>query len=891
VSPGFGSTARLDTAAGQVTYYRLGRLTELGVGALEQLPFSRRVLLEGALRHAEQSGEARGEQDVLALATPGPQSVEIGFRPGRVIHQDFTGGAAMVDLAAMRAAVQRFGGEADRVNPVIPTDFVIDHSVQAEFAGSPDAFDLNVEQELRQNRERYVFLRWAEQAFRNFRLVPPGTGIIHQVNLEFLATVVQRSVSGGVPIAYPDTVVGTDSHTTMVNGMGVLGWGIGGIEAEVAMLGRPLFMLVPEVVGVRLSGALRPGSTATDLVLTVTRMLRDHGVVGKFVEFCGRGVDSLSLADRATVANMAPEYGATVGFFPVDGETLNYLRLTGRDPDLVDLVERYTLAQHLFRRHSDPEPRFDELVELDLDSIQTCLAGPRRPHDQVALRDVPGSFRAAVASDPRPGVAVELRGETDEVADGSVVIAAITSCTNTSNPSLMMTAGLLAQNAVERGLRVRPHVKTSLAPGSPVVVDYLARAGLLPYLETLGFHVVGFGCTTCAGGSGSLAQPVARAIEDNDLMVAAVLSGNRNFEGRIHPLCKLAYLASPPLVVAYALSGTVDLDLEAQPLGVDARGGPVFLRDIWPSGADVQRALDRGVSAEQYGARYARVFDGDARWRALPSNVGPLFAWDPASTYVREPAYFETFDPQPPDWQSVRGARALVVVGDSVSTDHISPAGAIPRESLAGRYLTAHGVPEAEFNSYGARRGNHEVMLRGTFANPQLRNVLTPDHRGGITRHLPSGDVLPIYEAAARYRSHGVPLLVLAGREYGSGSSRDWAAKGQALLGVRAVLAESFERIHRSNLVGMGVLPLEYVPGQNRDSLHLQGDEVFDVLGLEDGLQPGQRLTVRATPDAGSPQTFEVTARVDAPIEVLYYKHGGVLQLALRELMRPTTPD
>jgi aconitate hydratase len=889
LSGGFGSAARLDTPSGSVSYFRLGRLAELGLGDIDRLPYSARVLLEGALRHAEQTGD--GEADVLALARPGETPTEVAFRPRRVLHQDFTGGAAMVDLAAMRAAMHRLGGDPQRINPVVPTDFVIDHSVQAEFSGTAEAFDLNVDLEISQNRERYLFLRWAQEAFQNFRLVPPGTGIIHQVNLEHLATVVQISrMADGEQIAAPDSLVGTDSHTTMINGLGVLGWGVGGIEAEAVMLGRPLFLLVPEVVGVRLHGQLRPGVTATDLVLTVTALLRKHGVVGKFVEFCGPGVDRLALADRATVANMAPEYGASLGFFPVDDETLSYLRATGRGPHHLDLVERYTRAQGLFRTSQAPLPNFASLLEFDLGSVETSLAGPRRPHDRLSLREVQPSFVAALGTHVTPAgpprrLSIQVDGNAVEIGDGAVVIAAITSCTNTSNPALMVGAGLLAKKAVERGMRVQPYVKTSLAPGSAVVADYLVRAGLMPHLEALGFYVVGFGCTTCAGGSGSLSPPVAVGVAEHDLLVAAVLSGNRNFEGRIHPQCRLAYLGSPPLVVAYALAGTVDIDLEHEPLGTDAGGQQVFLRDVWPDDDEVRQTLTQVLDPDDFIARYARVFDGDSRWRALSPKTGPLFEWESDSTYIREPAYFRALEAEPPPFSDIRAARALVVLGDSVSTDHISPAGDIPRDSPAGRYLIERGVRPAEFNSYGARRGNHEVMVRGTFANIRLRNALVPELAGGWTRHLPSGEVLTVFEAAERYQAAGQPLVVLAGRDYGAGSSRDWAAKGPALLGVRAVLAESFERIHRSNLVGMGVLPLQYLPGENRASVGLNGEEVIDILGLDDSLTPGQRLTVQAALADGGIHRFEVIARVDSPVEVEYLRHGGILPFVLRQLL------
>ena len=874
---GFGSAAELTGSDGLRTYFRLTRLAELGVVDLDRLPYSLRVLLEGALRYAEQHHD--GQADVLALAgRADEQSKEIAFRPARVLHQDFNGGAAMVDFAAMRDAVARLGVDPRLVNPVVPTDFVIDHSVQAEFWGTSSAFDLNVEAEMRQNRERYLFLRWAQQAFSSFRLVPPGTGIVHQINLEFLASVVQER-DGTV---FCDTLVGTDSHTTMVNGLGVLGWGVGGIEAEAVMLGRPLHLLVPDVVGVRFRGSLPPGVTATDLVLTVTRRLRDVGVVGKFVEFFGTGVDTLTLADRATVANMAPEYGATVGFFPVDDETLRYLRATGRPPALVELVERYTRAQRLFRTPDAPPPAYDALVDLDLSTVQTSLAGPRRPHDRVSLDGVRASFEEALrdgrGGDPtRRHRTVDMGPARVSLGDGMVAIAAITSCTNTSNPSLMVSAGLVARNAVERGLSVPPWVKPSLAPGSAVVADYLDRAGLTPYLEALRFNLVGFGCTTCAGGSGSLSPPIASAITDEQLVVAAVLSGNRNFEGRINPWCRLAYLASPPLVVAYALAGTVDVDLERDPLAHDPAGAPVFLRELWPTEQQVGVALDAAIGPELFHARYARVFEGDARWQALPTASGPLYAWDAASTYIQEPSFFVDFRPELTPVADIRGARALVVLGDSQTTDHISPAGSIPVDSPAGRYLVEHGVRAAEFNSYGARRGNHQVMARGTFANIRLHNRLAPEREGGWTRHLPDGELLTVYAAAERYRAEGVPLVVVAGRDYGAGSSRDWAAKGPALLGVRAVLAESFERIHRSNLVGMGILPLELAPGA---SSSIVPDAVFEVLGLAAALRPGALLTVRA-----NDRDLPVRVRLDSEMEVTTYRHGGILPLVLRELL------
>jgi len=915
----FGAKTTLETAAGKVTFYRIGRLAEHGVSDPSRLPFSIRVLLENLLRHCD--GHLVTEEDVLALARWAPRDLpdrEIPFMPARVILQDFTGVPAVVDLAAMRSAVKRLGGDPRRINPLVPADLVIDHSVQVDFFGTELAFHLNVEKEFERNRERYALLRWAQKAFRNFRVVPPGTGIVHQVNLEYLAKVVQtREVNGEVE-AFPDTLVGTDSHTTMINALGVLGWGVGGIEAEAVMLGQPYDMRIPEVIGVRLTGRLPEGATATDLVLTITQLLRKKGVVDKFVEFFGPGLRALSLPDRATIANMAPEYGATCGFFPVDGETLAYLRGTGRDPNLVDLVERYTKAQGLFYDGQGPDPLYTDVVELDLGTIEPTLAGPRRPHDRVPLREVKRQFWESIASmlpSPNPAQAqavgrlegeggvvapapaataapsapatwVSLDGQTVALGHGAVVIAAITSCTNTSNPSVMIGAGLLARNAVKRGLTVKPYVKTSLAPGSPVVVDYLRRAGLLPYLEALRFHLVGFGCTTCIGNSGPLPEPIAKAIREHNLVAVAVLSGNRNFEARIHPLVRANYLASPMLVVAYALAGRIDIDFEREPVGFDPNGQPVFLRDIWPSQEEIQGTIRESLDPEMFRARYARVFEGDERWRSLPVPEGDLYEWDPDSTYIQEPPFFREFSLEPPPLQDIRGARVLAVLGDTVTTDHISPAGSIPVNSPAGQYLISRGVQPADFNTYGARRGNHEVMIRGTFANIRLKNMLVPGTEGGYTVYHPTGERMTIYEAAMRYQEAGIPLIILAGKEYGSGSSRDWAAKGTALLGVKAVLAESFERIHRSNLVGMGVLPLQFRPGENRESLGLTGFEIYDIEGIAQGLRPRQEVIVRARRADGTEIAFPAIARLDTPVEVEYYRHGGILPAVLRRILQ-----
>jgi aconitate hydratase len=896
----WGARGRLALGSGSVTYYRLAALADQAGVDLSRLPMTVKIILENVLRHSD--GQTATEEDVLALARWHPDDATRGeprpfpFWPARVLLQDLTGVPAVVDLAAMRAAAARLGADPQKINPLIPADLVIDHSVQIDRFGSTLAFGFNVEQEYTRNRERYALLRWAQQAFDNFRLVPPDTGICHQVNLEYLARVVQQREQDGETVAYPDTLVGTDSHTTMINGLGVLGWGVGGIEAEAALLGQPLELTTPIVVGLRFHGQLREGATATDLVLTVTEILRKHGVVNKFVEFTGPGLNQLSLADRATLGNMSPEYGATAGLFPVDAETLRYLRLTGRDEALIDLVERYTKEQGLFRTDADPEPAFSELVELDLATVEPSLAGPRRPQDRVPLAGVPESFRkafgngatAATPAVPRPTVAVKLGTEELSVGDGAVAIAAITSCTNTSNPTVMVGAGLLAKHAVERGLKVSPAVKTSLAPGSRVVTDYLERAGLMPYLEALGFHLAGYGCTTCIGNSGPLPEPVAQAIQENNLAVAAVLSGNRNFEGRIHPQVRAAYLASPPLVVAYALAGSVNRDLNREPLGTDPNGEPVYLRDLWPSPEEVRATVAGALGPDQFKKEYAHASDGDERWRSLPVPEGALYAWDPESTYVQEPPFFQNLAGEPAAPQDLRGARVLVMLGDSVTTDHISPASAIPRDSPAGKFLMEHGVTPRDFNSYGARRGNHEVMVRGTFGNIRLRNALVPGREGDWTVHFPSGEIQRIYDASVRYQKAGIPLIVIAGKEYGSGSSRDWAAKGPLLLGVKAAIAETYERIHRSNLIGMGVLPLQFRPGETPATLRLDGTETFDVLGIGEGLHPRQELTVRAVSADGRERRFAVISRLDTPLEIHYYQNGGILPSVLRDLLNAT---
>ncbi len=911
----FGARGTLALGGHSVAVYRLPELARQGLGALDRLPFSVRVLLENALRWCGHGVVTEAHvRSLAAWPARAAERPEVPFMPARVVLQDFTGVPCVVDLAAMRDAMAAMAGNPDRINPVVPCDLVIDHSVQVDHYGTPDAFRLNVSLEFERNAERYQLLKFAQRAFRNFRVVPPGMGIVHQVNLEHLAPAVQLREQHGALTAYPDTLVGTDSHTTMINGLGVVGWGVGGIEAEAVMLGQPYFMLVPDVVGMKLTGALPAGTTATDLVLRVTQMLRKQGVVDKFVEFHGPGLSGLGLADRATIANMAPEYGATVGFFPVDQETLSYLERTGRDRATVERVERYAKEQGLFRTDATPDPEFTATLELDLSTIEPSLAGPKRPQDLVPLRELRKNFavslptlmQPAVAADRRafasveaerwageggasaaataaPAVRCHINGEEHELHDGAVVIAAITSCTNTSNPSVMIGAGLLARNAVAKGLRTRPWVKTSLAPGSRVVTDYLRDAGLTPYLDQLGFQTVGYGCTTCIGNSGPLPEPVARAVEEHHLVVAAVLSGNRNFEARVHPLVRANYLASPMLVVAFALLGRVDADLTREPLGISDKGEPVFLRDIWPSSAEISGAMARAVAPRLFEQQYAAVFDGDAEWKALAVPEGSRYAWDASSTYVQHPPFFQELPPTPAPLADIRGARALAVLGDSVTTDHISPAGAIPKSGPAARYLKDHGVEQPDWNTFGARRGNHEVMMRGTFGNVRIKNALVPDKEGNWTVHFPSGEVTSIYDTAMRYVAEGTPLVVLTGKEYGTGSSRDWAAKGTMLLGVKAVLAESYERIHRSNLVGMGVLPLSYLPGQTRDSLGLTGREAFTITGIAQGLTPGGRVQVEARREDGSSVRFEAVARLNSEVEVDYYRHGGILPRVLRK--------
>jgi aconitate hydratase len=880
----FRTRDKLNVGAQTFDIHRLEFLEQQGVSDLAKLPFSLRILLENLLRCED--GRSVHAEDIRALAgwRPGAPEKEIAFMPARVLLQDFTGVPAVVDLATMREAFARMGGNPKRINPLFPAELVIDHSVQVDNFGNVNAFGLNAELEFQRNVERYAFLRWGQTAFHNFKVVPPDTGICHQVNLEYLARVVCAMPSGSRTEAYPDSVVGTDSHTTMINALGVFGWGVGGIEAEAAMLGQPSSMLIPEVVGFRLHGRLHAGATATDLVLTVTEMLRKKGVVGKFVEFYGSGLSSLSVPDRATIANMAPEYGATMGFFPVDAETLAYLHFTGRAQEHIALVEAYCKEQMLFRTDATAAPLFNDTLELDLGSVEPTVAGPKRPQDRVALRQAKASFAKVVEGTPDKRVSVRNNGDSFDLSSGSVVIAAITSCTNTSNPSLMLGAGLLAKKAVERGLHVKPWVKTSLAPGSKVVTNYLAAAGLTPYLEKLKFHLVGYGCTTCIGNSGPLSEPIGAAIKDNNLIAVAVLSGNRNFEGRIHPLVRANYLASPPLVVAYALAGRMDVDLTTEPLGNDTAGKPVFLKDIWPTPQEIETTVRAAVTTAQYTKEYAAVYEGDARWKSMPIPEGDIYKWDPKSTYIKMPPYFENMPKTPPALADIHGARVLAVLGDSVTTDHISPAGSIPVDSPAGKYLIANGVKPHEFNSYGARRGNHEVMMRGTFANIRLRNQLAPGTEGGWTLYLPGGEKMSIYDAAVRYREAGVPLVVLAGKEYGSGSSRDWAAKGARLLGVRAVIAESYERIHRSNLLGMGVLPLEFKQGENRETLGQTGHEVFEIEGVS-ALAPKKSMTVHAKSEDGKVKTFSVVARADTPEEVSYYRHGGILQYVLRQML------
>ena len=880
-----GSRDALKVGGREYEIFRLDALERRGIGHVSQLPFSIRVLLENLLR--QEDGHFVRPADIEALAEWQPVSetrAEIAFMPARVLLQDFTGVPAVADLAAMRDAIARMGGDAKKINPLLPAELVIDHSVQVDKFGSDMAFAFNAEIEFQRNVERYEFLRWGQKALRNFQVVPPDTGIVHQVNLEYLARVVCDTSPDGRAAAYPDSLVGTDSHTTMVNGLGVFGWGVGGIEAEAAMLGQPLSLLVPDVVGFKLHGRLPEGATATDLVLIVTQMLRKKGVVGRFVEFYGTGLSSLTLPDRATIANMAPEYGATMGFFPVDAETLAYLRFTGRTPERVALVEAYTKLQGIFRTDQTPDPIFTDTLALDLATVEPTLAGPKRPQDRVPLRQSKAAFATAMEGVAQKHVAVKSNGDSYELGNGSVVIAAITSCTNTSNPSLMLGAGLLAKKAVERGLHSKPWVKTSLAPGSKVVTDYLQAAGLTPFLNELNFNLVGYGCTTCIGNSGPLPESVGAAIKENGLVAVAVLSGNRNFEGRIHPLVRANYLASPPLVVAYALAGRMDFDMASESLGNDQNGQPVFLRDIWPTPQEVENTVRSAVTTAMYNKEYAEVFQGDERWRSLPVPEGDRYAWEEKSTYIKRPPFFDGMPKEPLPLADIHGARVLAVLGHSVTTDHISPAGSIQPDGPAGKYLIANGVKPADFNSYGARRGNHEVMMRGTFANIRLRNLLAPGTEGGWTLHQPSGEKMSIFEAAMRYQQECVPLVILAGNEYGAGSSRDWAAKGTLLLGVKAVIAESYERIHRSNLVGMGVLPLQFLAGQTPESLGLTGHETYSVEGVST-LSPHAQLRVCARDDSGTEKAFHALARVDTPEEVAYYRHGGILPYVLRQML------
>jgi len=901
------------------SFYSL-RALEQSIGIqLSHLPMSLKILLENLLRRED--GSVVRKEDIEGLVrwdSKAKPDKEIAFMPARVLLQDFTGVPCMVDLAVMRDAMIKMGGDPNRINPLQPVDLVIDHSIQVDEYGTPEAFQQNSALEFKRNHERYAFLRWGQQAFKNFRVVPPNTGIVHQINLEYLAQVVVSSEHDGELLAYPDTLVGTDSHTTMINGLGVLGWGVGGIEAEAAMLGQPISMLIPQVVGCKLHGKLRAGSTATDLVLTITQMLRKKDVVGKFVEFFGSGLSSLTLADRATIANMAPEYGATMGFFPADPETINFLRFTGRSEEQVALVETYLKEQGLFHTAETPEPEFSVVFELDLASVEPSIAGPKRPQDRISLSRTKASFRSSlieilegkgVAIDKmasatwahysddsiKPNflksINVEIKGRQHSLQHGSVVIAAITSCTNTSNPSVLIAAGLLAKKAIEKGLLSKPWVKTSLAPGSKVVTKYLRDANLMQPLELLGFHLVGYGCTTCIGNSGPLPEEIARAIQENDLIVAAVLSGNRNFEGRVNPYTHANYLASPPLVVAYALAGTMDINFGKDPIGVGKDGESVFLKDIWPSPQEVEQTMHQSVKPEMFKQEYSNVFEGDESWTNLPIPTGVQYPWEADSTYIKAAPYFENFSREPQPLQDIHNARVIALLGDSVTTDHISPAGSFTENTPAGNYLMFLGIRKKDFNQYGSRRGNHEIMMRGTFANIHLKNLLVPGKEGGITLHPSSKDPISIYNAAMKYKDDGIPLIIIAGKEYGSGSSRDWAAKGPALLGVRAVIAESFERIHRSNLIGIGVLPLQFEEGQNFQVLGISGFEAFDIEGLADNLKPRKKITVTALSQNGSKKSFNVVCRIDTPNEVDYYKHDGILQYVLRSLLKEDQPN
>jgi aconitate hydratase len=891
----FKTKSVLQSGTKSYSFYSLRKLHNQE--AIERLPISLKILLENLLRHEDGTSVKRKDIEALIDWDPGkPKDTEISFMPARVLLQDFTGVPCAVDLAVMRDAIVKMGGDPKKINPLQSVDLVIDHSVQVDYAGATDAFLLNSNLEYERNKERYLFLRWAQQAFKKFRVVPPETGIIHQVNLEYLADVVYTSDENGENYAYPDTLVGTDSHTTMINGLGVLGWGVGGIEAEAAMLGQPSSMLVPPVVGFRLSGTMKPGITATDAVLTITQILRKKGVVGKFVEFYGPGLKSLTLADRATIANMAPEYGATMGYFPVDEQTLEYLRFSGRREDQVQLVEKYCKEQGLFNSNVETVRIFSEIVELDLSTVEPSLAGPKRPQDRVALSKTKEGFQKDISkileskgilnNGRRRSVTVKNNGDEFNIGDGSIVIASITSCTNTSNPSVMIAAGLLAKKAVEKGLRKKPWVKTSLAPGSKVVTDYLNNAGLTKYLDQLGFNLVGYGCTTCIGNSGPLPEQIVSAVVDNDLVAVAILSGNRNFEGRVHANTRANYLASPPLVVAYALAGTIDIDLTTEPIGTGSDGNNLYLKDIWPSNDEIDKMLKASVQSEMFKSQYANVFDGDDHWKSLTAPVGDRYVWGSESTYIKAAPYFENMPANPKPLQNINNARALAVFGDSITTDHISPAGSISPKSPAGKYLISLGVAPKDFNSYGARRGNHEVMVRGTFANIRLKNLLVPGIEGGITIHSSTVEPMSIYDAAMKYKDDGVPLIIIAGKEYGSGSSRDWAAKGPRLLGIRAVITESFERIHRSNLIGMGILPLQFLDGQNRESLSLSGLETFDLSGIAENLHPGKKISVKAKNTESKSITFEVKCRLDTPMEVEYFKNDGILQFVLRSLLK-----
>ena len=888
----FGTRKALKVGSENYDIFRLDLLEKTGFKNISRLPVSLKVLLENLLRQEDNHHVNKGDIEALANWNPkAKQDKEIAFMPARVLTQDLTGVPAVVDLAVMREAMQRLGGDPKKINPLAPVDLVIDHSVQVDFFGSADAFHKNSEIEYQRNVERYACLRWGQKAFSNFKVVPPDTGICHQVNLEYLGQVVFRAKADGATLAYPDTLVGMDSHTTMINGLGVVGWGVGGIEAEAALLGQPIIMLIPDVIGFKLHGRLREGATATDLVLTVVQMLRKKGVVEKFVEFYGAGLSSLSTADRATIGNMAPEYGATIGYFPPDSETLKYLELTGRSPELIGVVDAYCKEQGLFRTDASPDPLFTDTLELDLATVEPSLAGPRRPQDRVSLTESKKAFKEVLPGLMKGGsvdktVSVKLNGDGATLGHGAVVITAITSCTNTSNPSVLIGAGLLAKKAVEKGLKAKPWVKTSLAPGSKVVTDYLKESGLMPHFEKLGFYLVGYGCTTCLGNSGPLPEPISAGIQEGDLVAVAVLSGNRNFEGRVHPQVRANYLASPPLVVAYALAGRMDIDLYSEALGNDPKGNPVYLKDIWPAPEEIREEIRRSVKSEMFKKEYSNVFEGDERWKKMPTPEGELFKWDPDSTYVRKAPYFDTMGHTPSALRDIAGARLLALLGDSITTDHISPVGSIEKNGPAARYLTDHGVEPKDFNQYGARRGNHEVMTRGTFANVRLKNMLAPGTEGGWSVHLPDKRQMFIYDAAMQYQKEGTPLIVVAGKEYGTGSSRDWAAKGPRLLGIKAVIAETFERIHRSNLIGMGILPLVFKPGENLKTHGLTGFEKFAITGIADGLKIGAELSVKATADDGATREFKAICRIDTPAELDYYCHGGILEYVLRQLLQ-----